>query len=77
MSTEPCPNCVRLEAALETARDELTNLEEVAGARLRHAHAALLAIHDLASARITGDNTQVSPDIWAHDMREIERLSRP
>lgn len=43
---------------------------------MRDAAARLLAIHDLALARLEGENLRAAPDIWEHDMREIERISR-
>lgn len=80
--SDPCPNCARLEAERDTARDELANGSKVLDAREQHSRAEvaelkakLLSVHDLASARITGSNAQASLDMWAHDMREIARVS--
>ena len=38
--------------------------------------ASLLAVHDLAAARITGNNILGSSNVWCHDMTEIERIAR-
>ncbi len=39
-------------------------------------HATKLAIHDLASCRLREADAQSEPEMWDHDMREIEKLSR-
>jgi len=44
---------------------------------VRAHRAALLAIHDLASARLRNAGAHEEPENWDFDMREIERISAP